>query len=187
MYLLTVEYLFLFSFPGYFPQATFVLLSVLATAPAVWFVSCSGVLLVLFSCSCSIVPFCFKSLFPHLSARFKFTFYSISDDKYTISERVGCCTLKIRADEKKDVFLRGFSLKDASKAVRRGLSLTLLSSEATNMCILYVSKHFTIKGKVLEKCCWVGLCCFNWNSTIYCFSCRIIRYQILLVFVYELE
>lgn len=35
MYLLTVEYLFLFSFPGYFPQAAFVLLSALATAPAV--------------------------------------------------------------------------------------------------------------------------------------------------------
>lgn len=135
-----MEYLFLFSFPGYFPQATLVLLSVLATAPAVWFVSCSGVLLVLFSCSCSIVPFCFKSLFPHLSARFKFTFYSISDDKYTVSERVGCCTLKIRADEKKDVFLRGFSLKDASKAVRRGLSLLCFYLLRPQICAFCMSQ-----------------------------------------------
>lgn len=89
---------------------------------------------------------------------------------------------------RKGTFLR-FLLKGCFKgSEKRSVSLMFLSSEATNMCILYVSKHFTLKGKVQEKCCQVGLCCFKLNRMIYCFSCRIMWYQIfLLVSVCELE
>lgn len=76
-------------------------------------------------------------------------------------------------------FSRVFCLKDASKALRKGRSLLCFYLQISQISEFHMSQNtFPVKGKVREKCCQVGLCCFNLNRTIYCFSCRMIWYQI---------
>lgn len=102
-------------------------------------------------CSCSIVPFCLRFLFLDLCARFKFYFCSVSDEKYTMSARVGCHTLKIRANERKYVS-QSFLFKGCFKSTeKRSVSLMFLSSELTNTRVPYVSKHFSCQRKSTKE------------------------------------
>lgn len=183
-----MEYLFLFSFPGYFPQTTFLcsgygFCSVsLCSAPVTrllcwWFGFCVILRLFLwgcflvgfFWCSCSTVPFCFRSCFltsvPGLNA----LLFSLWKIYHVCKGRLSCTEKQMR----ERMFLRGCCLKDASKALKKGLSLLFPSSEPPNTWVSCVLKHFPVKREVWGKCYHVVLCCFQLNRTIY-FSYRMI-------------
>lgn len=114
-------------------------------------------------------------------------FCSVSDEKYTISARVGCHTLKTRAKERECVswrFLFKGCFKDTEKRSVSHVSLFWAHEYLSFICLTT-----PVKGKEWKKCCQVVLCRFKVNRTIYCFSCGMIWYKIFncCCLVYELE
>lgn len=132
IYLLTVQYLFLFRFPGYFPQTTFLLFSVLAVASAVLvgaLLQCKAAVLmswglchigdVFWSFCVLLYPFasgpCCLTSVPGLNSLL-FSLWKIS---HVCKGGLSCPEKQMR----ERMFLRGCCLRDASKALKKALSL----------------------------------------------------------------
>lgn len=158
IYLLTVEYLFLFSFPGYFPQTTFLLFSVLAMASAV-------LVRVLLQCKVAVLMICFcvilglffglfcVLLYPFASGPCSLTsvpglnslLFSLWKIYYVCKGRLSCTEKQMR----ERMFLRGCCLKDASKALKKGLSLLCFHLLSPQILEFHVSEN-TFLSK--ERC-----------------------------------